>query len=78
MMDSPQSRAILLKLQRRLSDDDRDRLHFYLKNEVPRSIGDNSTLNGTLQLMDSLFDQSKINEENFTFLYSFIRTNSMF
>jgi hypothetical protein len=48
-MDSHHLRAILLKLQDRLSDDD-------------LSLGD------TLCLLESLFDQNKINERDFTFL----------
>jgi hypothetical protein len=67
-MYSPELRSIILNLHHRLSDHDRQRLHFYLKNHVPRDIGDDSTLNGTLKLMDSLFDQAKISEQNFTFL----------
>ncbi|CAF1461604.1 unnamed protein product, partial [Adineta ricciae] len=55
-------------LQDRLSNDDRKRLHFYLGNDVPRRIRDDPTLGGTLNLMDSLFDQDKINEEDFTYL----------
>jgi len=61
-------RSILLNLQYRLSDNDRERLHFYLKNDVPRQVGDDSTLSGTLKLMQSLFDQDKINEKDFTLL----------
>jgi hypothetical protein len=67
-MDSPELRSILLNLHRRLSDHDRQRLHFYLKNHVPRDIGDDSILNGTLKLMDSLFDQAKISEQNYLHL----------
>jgi len=61
-------RGTILKLQDRLSNDDRIRLHFFLGNEVPRLIRDDSTLRGTLTLMESLFDQDKISEEDFAFL----------
>ncbi|CAF1193072.1 unnamed protein product [Adineta ricciae] len=67
-MDNVRLRAIILNLQDRLSNDDRKRLHFYLGNDVPRRIRDDPTLGGTLNLMDSLFDQDKINEEDFTYL----------
>jgi hypothetical protein len=71
-MDTHHLRSIILKLQDRLSDNDRQRLHFFLGNDVPRVIRDNSTLSGTLNLMESLFDQDKINEKDFTFLiYAF-------
>ena len=67
-MDDLHLRSILLNLHSRLTDNDRERLHFYLKNEVPRSLVDDSSLSGTLKLMQSLFDQDKINENDFTFL----------
>ena len=35
-MDASRLRPIILKLQDRLSNDDRKRLHFYLGNDVPR------------------------------------------
>ena len=67
-IDHQQLRSIIIKLETRLSDDDRERLHFYLGNDVPRKIRDDASLRGTLRLMDSLFDQDKINEQDFTFL----------
>jgi hypothetical protein len=67
-MDNQHLCSILLDLQQRLSDDDRERLHFYLKNDVPRSVGDDTTFSGTLRLMQSLFDQDKINDKDFTLL----------
>ncbi len=67
-MDNHHLRGILLKLESRLSDDDRKRLHFFLGNDVPRRIRDDPSLGGTLSLMESLFDQDKINEHGFTFL----------
>lgn len=67
-MDSHHLRAIIIRLQDRLSDDDRRRLHFFFGNNVPRRIRDDPTLGGTLCLMESLFDQDKINENDVTFL----------
>ncbi|CAF3459291.1 unnamed protein product [Rotaria socialis] len=67
-MNAHHLRAIILKLQDRLSDDDRKRLHFFFGQDVPRRIRDDPSLGGTLSLMECLFDQDKINEENFTFL----------
>ncbi|CAF5012293.1 unnamed protein product [Rotaria sp. Silwood1] len=67
-MDHHHLRAILLKLQDRLSDNDRKRLHFFLGNDIPRRIRDDPSLSGTLSLMESLFDQDKISEYDFTFL----------
>jgi len=68
MIDNRHLRSIILNLQNRLSDDDRKRLHFFLGNDVPRRIRDDPSLGGTLRLMESLFDQDKINEQDFTFL----------
>jgi hypothetical protein len=67
-MDNRHLRAIILKLQDRLSDNDRKRLHFFLGDDVPRRIRDDPSLGGTLSLMESLFDQDKINETDFSFL----------
>ncbi|UJR17376.1 hypothetical protein I4U23_004271 [Adineta vaga] len=67
-MDNLRLRAIILNLQDRLSDDDRRRLHFYLGNDVPRRIRDDPTLDGTLSLMETLFDQDKIKDNDFTYL----------
>ena len=67
-MDRAHLRGVLLNLLSRLTDDDRKRLHRYLGNEVPARIRVDPTLSGTLKLIDSLFDQDKINEKEFTFL----------
>jgi hypothetical protein len=67
-MDCQHLRPIILKLQDRLSDDDRRSLHFFLGNDVPRRIRDDPSLGGTLCLLESLFDQDKINEQDITFL----------
>jgi hypothetical protein len=67
-IDNHHLRGIILKLENRLSNDDRRRLHFFLGNDVPRRIRDDPSLSGTLSLIESLFDQDKINEQDFTFL----------
>jgi hypothetical protein len=67
-MDNYHLRTTILKLLDRLSDHDRQRLHFLLANDVPRPIRDNASTSGTLYLMESLFDQDKLSEENFTIL----------
>jgi hypothetical protein len=67
-MDNHHLRSILLNLQYRLSGNDRKQLHFYLKNDVQRPAGDDSTLCGTLKLIQSFFDQDNINEKDFTLL----------
>ncbi len=61
-------RTTILKLQERLSDHDRQSLHFILAKQVPRYIQDDPSLSGTFHLMESLFDQDKISEENFSLL----------
>jgi hypothetical protein len=72
-MDNRHLRSIILKLQDCLSDNDRQNLHFFLANDVPRRIIDDPSMTGTLNLMQSLFDQEKISEENFTFLIDVFR-----
>jgi hypothetical protein len=67
-MNNRRLRALIVRLQDRLSEDDRKRLHFFLGNDVPRRIRDDPSLGGTLSLMESLFDQDKISDEDFTFL----------
>jgi len=61
-------RALLLKLQDCLSNNDRRRLHFLLGDMIPRQIRDDPSLGGTLNLLESLFDQAKINEQDFDYL----------
>jgi hypothetical protein len=67
-MSSNHLRAIILKLEDRLSDNDRKCLHFFLGNDVPRRLRDDPSLSSNRSLMESLFDQDKINEQDFTFL----------
>ena len=67
-MDSCHLRAIIIKIQDCLSDNDRKRLHFFFGNDVPRRIRDDPSLGGTLNLMESLLEQEKISEQDFTFL----------
>ncbi len=67
-MDNPRLCSIVSNLQQRLSDNDRERLDLYLKNDVPKPVGDDSTLSGTLKLIQSLFDQDEIKEKDFTLL----------
>jgi len=61
-------RALLLKLQDCLSDNDRRRLHFIVGDTIPRHLRDDPTLGGTLSLLESLFDQAKISEQDFDYL----------
>jgi hypothetical protein len=67
-MDNHHLCSILLNLQDRLTNDDRKRLDLYLKNDVPKPIGEDLTLNGILKLIQSFFDQDNINEKDFTLL----------
>ncbi|CAF1373948.1 unnamed protein product [Adineta ricciae] len=67
-MDPHDLRAAILKIQDHLSDNDRKRLHFFLGPDVPRRIRDDPTLVGTINLMESLLDQDKINEQDVSLL----------
>ena len=66
-------REVLVKVQDCLSNDDRQRLHFFLGENVPRRIRDDTSLSGTLSLIESLFEQDKINEQDCTFLINAFR-----
>ena len=65
-------RALLIKLQDCLTDNDRRRLHFIVGDTIPRYLRDDPSLSGTLSLLESLFDQAKISEQDFDYLiYAF-------
>jgi hypothetical protein len=67
-MDNHDLRAMILKVESRLSEDDRKRLHFFLRDDVPQRFIDDLSLSGTLNLIDSLITQDIINENNVNFL----------
>ena len=50
--------------------DERERLHFYLGDDVPRRIRDDPSLGETLSLIHWFLEQDKINGNDFTFLMS--------
>ncbi|UJR33262.1 hypothetical protein I4U23_020717 [Adineta vaga] len=66
-------RALLVKLQDCLSDNDRRRLHFIVGDTIPRQLRDDPTLGGTLNLLETLFDQAKISEQDFNYLIQVFR-----
>ncbi len=64
-MDNHDLRALILKVQDFLSEDDRRHLHFLLDSAgVRRNMRDSPPLHG----MESLFDHDKTNEQNLTLL----------
>jgi hypothetical protein len=67
-MNNHRLRSIILKLEDRLSEDDRTRLHFLLREDVPRRFTEDLSLSGTLNLLESLITQDIINENNLDFL----------
>ena len=67
-MGSHDLRSIILRLEDRLSEDDRTRLHFFLRDDVSRRYIDDLTLGGILNLIDSLITQDIIDENNVRFL----------
>ncbi len=73
-MDNHDLRAIILRIEDRLSEDDRVRLHFFLQDDVPRRYIDDLSLVGTLNLIDSLITQDIINENNVHFLINAFNT----
>jgi len=71
-------RAVILRLEDRLSEDDRTRLHFFLRDDAPRRYIDDLSLRGTLNLIDSLITQDIINESNVNFLIDAFNTIQCF
>jgi hypothetical protein len=61
-------RALLLKLQNKLTDKYRRSLHFLFSDVIPRHLRDDPTTGGTLNLLESLFDSAKISEQDFGYL----------
>ncbi|CAF1083634.1 unnamed protein product [Adineta ricciae] len=72
-MNNQNLRKVLLKVGDRLSDQSRKRLHFLLGDNVTRPIQDDTTIHGTVDLWQSLFDQDKINESDVTLLIDALR-----
>ncbi|CAF1083747.1 unnamed protein product [Adineta ricciae] len=72
-MNNQNLRKVLLKVGDRLSDQSRKRLHFLLGDNVTRPIQDDTTIHGTVDLWQSLFDQDKINESDVTLLIDAFR-----
>jgi len=73
-MDNHHLRVIILKILDSLSNDDRRRLHFLLLNDVPRRISHDPSFSDTLSLMESRFDQDKMNEKDLIFLINIFET----
>jgi hypothetical protein len=61
-------RALLLKIQDLLSDNDRERLHFLLGEDIPRHLRDDPSLGGTLRVLQSLFDKAFMNDQDCDYL----------
>ncbi|MCC7515638.1 MAG: hypothetical protein IT212_13190 [Bacteroidia bacterium] len=61
-------RALLLKTQELLSDTDRIRLHFLLGDDVPKYLRDDPSLAGTLRVLETLFDRSIIDDQDYDYL----------
>ena len=67
-------RALLLNIQDRLSSDDRRRLNFIIGDTIPRYLREDTTLGGTLNVLESLIDQAVIGEDYLEFLIRIFRT----
>ena len=68
MLGQFEFRELLLKIQDLLSDNDRQRLHFLLGDDVPRNLRDDPSLGGTLRVLQSLFDKSIITDQDCVYL----------
>lgn len=67
-MEAMDFRTVLLKIQNLLSDKDRECLHFLLGDDVPRNLRDDSTIGGTLRVLQTLLDKDKINDQDCDYL----------
>ena len=67
-------RGIVLKIEDRLSEDDRVRFHFYIGDNVPRCVRDDLTLCGTLCLIQCLFERNYVNDDDLTLLIDAFET----
>ncbi|CAF3269060.1 unnamed protein product [Rotaria socialis] len=63
-----QFRTVLIDILDHLGANERKKLSFLLSEDIERSIIDDPTIGGTLNIFQQLFDRRKISEENFTYL----------
>ncbi|CAF0896251.1 unnamed protein product [Adineta steineri] len=70
MLNNPQLRfrTVLLNILDRLSVNERKKLSFLLADDIERTIQDDPTIGGTLNIFQQLFDRDKISNENFSYL----------
>ncbi|CAF4244698.1 unnamed protein product, partial [Adineta steineri] len=70
MSNNPQLRfrTVLLNILDRLSVNERKKLSFLLGDDIERTIQDDPTIGGTLNIFQQLFDRDKISNENFSYL----------
>ncbi|CAF0932746.1 unnamed protein product [Rotaria sordida] len=61
-------RALLLKIQDLLSDNDRHRFLFLLGEDVPRYLRDDPSLSGTLRVLESLLEKAIISDQDCDYL----------
>ena len=61
-------RAEMIKLQNLLSDEDREQLHFYFGDDIPRRLRDNNSLSTALEVVQTLLDRTKISPTDVAYL----------
>ncbi|CAF0762261.1 unnamed protein product [Didymodactylos carnosus] len=62
------ARAILVKIEDQLSDDNRRKLPFLISNDISRRTRDDKSGSSILNLFDELFDRAKITSNDFSYL----------
>jgi hypothetical protein len=67
-MDINRLHEILLKLQERISKDDRQRLNFFLGDNITQRLQEDLSLRSALSTILFLFDQDNINQEDMILL----------
>ncbi len=60
-------RAVLIKIQDKLTNSDRSKLHFLFGEDIPRRLSDGS-LETALEALQTLFERLKISKNNYDYL----------
>jgi hypothetical protein len=61
-------RVVLIKIQNSLSDSDRKQLNFLFNEDIQRCLQNDSSLDGAMEILQTLFDRLKISKDDFGYL----------
>jgi hypothetical protein len=66
-------RAVLIKIQSLLSNEDRQQLHFVFADDIPRCLQSDGSLNNALVVLQTLLDRLKISKDDCGYLVRGLR-----